>query len=311
MSGGGFSQTRLGRYLSVSFNQPPGERIDPDGVRGYYVDMRVKAKTPAWPPPNLAALDRTLKVAVAQWGLGAFEHWLATGSEEWLAAARSACDHFVSTQLREGQLAGGWQHVQSFPHSFELPAGWVSGMAQGEVASLLVRVHAETGDDALAEAALRGLGPLQVPSAEGGVLASLEGGPWFEEYPTDPPSMVLNGGIFAIWGVRDVAVALGDSDAQRLFEASLDALAAGIERWDVGYWSRYDLFPHKRVNVASNAYHELHIDQLAATNAIAPRPALVEAEARFRRYQGRRLNGLRAFRGKVAFRLAVPREKIE
>jgi len=311
LSGGGFSQTRLGRYLSVSFNQPLGQQIDADRVRGYYVDMRVKAKTPTWPTPDLPALDRALRVMIAQWGLGAFEHWLATGREEWLAAARSACDHFVSTQLREGPLAGGWPHGQSFPHSFELPADWLSGMAQGEAASLLVRVHAETGDDALAEAALRGLGPLRVPSAAGGVLASLDGGPWFEEYPTDPASMVLNGGIFAIWGVRDVAVALRDADAQLLFEASLDALAAGIGRWDLGYWSRYDLYPHKRVNVASNAYHELHIDQLAATNAIAPRPALVSAEARFRRYHARRLNAARAFAGKVAFRLAVPREKIE
>jgi hypothetical protein len=308
LSGGStFSQSRLGRFLSVSFNQPLGQRIAPDGVRGYYIDMRVKAKSPAWPSSDLPPLDDALKVVIAQWGLGAYEHWLETGREEWLAGARAACDHFVDTQRTEGPLAGGWPHEWSFPHSFHLAPGWLSGMAQGEIASLLVRVHAETGDDALAEAALRGLRPLSVPRAEGGVRVDLEGGPFFEEYPTDPASMVLNGGIFAIWGVRDVAVALGDADATRLFEASLDSLAAGIGRWDLGYWSRYDLYPHKRVNIASNAYHQLHIDQLAAMNAIAPRPALVDAEARFRRYYRSRLNRTRAFAGKVAFRLAVPR----
>jgi heparosan-N-sulfate-glucuronate 5-epimerase len=306
-----FSQSRLGRFLSVSFNQPPGQRIATDGVRGYYLDMRVKAKSPAWPSQDLPPLDRALRVVIAQWGLAAYEHWLETGDERWLAGARAACDHFVATQLREGPLAGGWPHKHSFPHSFELPAGWLSGMAQGEAASLLVRVHAETGDDALAEAALRGLRPLGVASADGGVLAELEGGPWFEEYPTKPASLVLNGGIFAIWGVRDVAVALGDADSERLFGAALDALAAGIGRWDLGYWSRYDLYPHKRVNVASNAYHQLHIDQLAALNTVAPRPALVEAEERFRRYHRSRLGGARAFAGKVAFRLAVPREKMD
>jgi heparosan-N-sulfate-glucuronate 5-epimerase len=311
LNAGGFSQTRLGRFLSVSFNQPLGQHIAPQGVRGYYVDLRVKAKTPAWPPPELGVLDSTIKVAVAQWGLGAFEHWLDTRDEQWLEMARSAADYFVSTQEREGPLAGGWPHKHAFPHSFHLPAGWLSGMAQGEAASLLVRVHGETGDDALAEAALRGLGPLRVPSAEGGVLASLEGGPWFEEYPTEPASMVLNGGMFAIWGVRDVAVGLGDSDAAQLFESAVDALAAGIGRWDLGYWSRYDLYPHKRVNVASNAYHQLHIDQLTAMNAIASRPALVDAEARFRRYHARRLSHARAFAGKVAFRLVVPREKFD
>jgi hypothetical protein len=311
LSGGGFSQNRLGRYLSVSFNQPLGERIDPAGVRGYYSDLRVKAKDPRWPTTDLPPPEGTLKVAIAQWGLGAFEHWLATGEEQWLAAARSACEFFVTTQEREGPLAGGWPHLKAFPHSFELPAGWLSGMAQGEVASLLVRVHGETGEDALAEAALAGLGPLRVPSAEGGVLATLEDGPFFEEYPTQPASMVLNGGIFAIWGVRDVAVGLGDAEAAQLFEAALDTLAAGIDRWDIGYWTRYDLYPHKRVNVASSAYHELHIAQLTAMNAIASRPALAEAEARWRGYQESRLKHARAFASKVAFRLVVPREKIE
>jgi hypothetical protein len=304
---GSLSQSGLGRFLSISFNQPLGQRISPDGVHGYYIDMRVKAKSPVWPSPDLPPLEDALHVVVAQWGLGAYEHWLETGREEWLAAARAACDYFVGIQRTSGPLAGAWTHEWSFPHSFHLDPGWVSGMAQGEVASLLVRVHSETGEDAYAEAALNGMRPLTVPSSEGGVGVELEGGPFFEEYPTSPSSMVLNGGIFALWGVRDVAVALGDADAGRLFEAGLGALAAGIGRWDLGYWTRYDLYPHARVNIASNAYHELHVDQLAATNAVAARPQLVDAEARFRRYYERRLNRARAFAGKVAFRLAVPR----
>jgi heparosan-N-sulfate-glucuronate 5-epimerase len=305
------SQTKLGKFLSISFEQPLGSQLSKDGVRGYYLDMRVKAKSPAWPSADLPPLEDALQVVIAQWGLGAFEHYLATGSEEWLAGARHACDHFVAKQTLQGPLTGGWRHEWSFPHSFHLEPGWLSGMAQGEVGSLLVRVHGETGDDRYAEAALRGLAPLAVPSAEGGVRVDLEGKPFFEEYPTSPASMVLNGGIFAIWGVRDVAVGLGDAEAAQLFEAAVDALAAGIGRWDLGYWSRYDLYPHQRVNVASNAYHQLHIDQLAATNAIASRPALVDVEARFRRYHARRLNHARAFAGKVAFRLVVPREKFD
>ena len=119
--------------------------------------------------------------------------------------------------------------------------------------------------------------------------------------------MVLNGAIFTLWGVRDVAVGLGDADARALFDDGLDALARGIGRWDLGYWSRYDLFPHRMVNIASSAYHELHIDQLAALRAVAPRPALTETEARFRRYQASRLRQANAFARKVAFRLVVRR----
>lgn len=303
---------RLGRFLSVSFEQPVGPRIRHDGVGGYYIDMRVKATSPEWPPPrDLPPLDsaEAIHVIVAQWGLAAHEHWLATGREEWLAGARAACDHFVQTQRTSGPRTGGWTHEHPFPHTFRLDPPWICAMAQGEAASLLVRMHAETGEDVYAETAIRALRPLTVPSAAGGVQAELEGGPFFEEYPTTPPSRVLNGGIYALWGVRDVAAALGEAEARELFRAGLDALSAGIDSWDLGYWTRYDLHPHKRINVASNAYHVLHIDQLAAMNTLEPRPSLQAAEARFRGYLERPTARARAFAGKVAFRLAVPRAR--
>jgi heparosan-N-sulfate-glucuronate 5-epimerase len=302
------TRERLRRFLSISFDQPLGAHIDAQGLNGYYLDMRVKATSPRWPSEDLPPLDRALHQVVAQWGLGAYEHFLESGREEWLEGARAACGFLLDEQTDSGPLAGGWPHQFPFWHTFDLEPGWLSGMAQGEGASLLVRVHAQTGEERLAEAARAALGPLTVPSSQGGVGVEMEGGPFFEEYPTAPPSMVLNGGIFAIWGVRDVAVALEDGDARLLLDAALDGLAAGIGRWDLGYWSRYDLFPHRRVNVASEAYHELHIDQLAATNRIAPRPALLETEARWRRYRGSALKRARAFAAKAAFRLAVPRQ---
>ena len=75
--------------------------------------------------------------------------------------------------------------------------------------------------------------------------------PAFEEYPTEPPSFVLNGAIFAAWGVRDVAVGLADAEARGLFAAVVETLAGAVDRWDTGYWSLYDLYPHRVRNVAS------------------------------------------------------------
>jgi hypothetical protein len=298
---------RLRRFLSITFDQPLGTRISADGVNGYYLDMRVKASSPRWPSADLLPLGKEMHVGVAQWGLGAYEHWLETGREEWLEAARSVCSYLLETQTRSGPLAGGWRQEFPFWHTFELDAGWLSGMAQGEGASLLVRVHSETGEDALAEAALAAMQPLRIPTADGGVQIEVEDGPFFEEYPTAQPSMVLNGAIFALWGVRDVAIGLGDATSAALFEDGLGALARSVDRWDLGYWSRYDLYPHRQVNIASNAYHQLHIDQLAALNAVAPRPELAAAEARFRGYYASRLKRARAFARKVAFRLVVRR----
>jgi hypothetical protein len=120
---------------------------------------------------------------------------------------------------------------------------------------------------------------------------------------------VLNGGIFSLWGLYDVGVGLGDERAARGFEDGVDSLVASLHRWDTGWWSRYDLYPHPTANVASLAYHQLHINQLRAMNLIAPRDELLVVADRFESYQGRRLNRARAFAEKAMFRLRVPRNR--
>jgi hypothetical protein len=106
-----------------------------------------------------------------------------------------------------------------------------------------------------------------------------------------------------------VAIALGDERARQLFDDGVDTLAREIGRWDLGWWSRYDLFPHPLPNVASAGYHELHIDQLTALDRIAPRPALAAAADRFRAYAASRFGARRALAAKAAFRIAVPRNQ--
>jgi heparosan-N-sulfate-glucuronate 5-epimerase len=294
-------------FFSTTFSQPLGSRVVPGELRGYYIDFRVKARSPAWPPPDLQPLAQQLHVDVAQWGLGAWEHYLASGREEWLAAALAVGRHLVEQQERDGPLAGGWIHPWPYPHTFPLDPPWLSGMAQGEGASLLVRLAAETRDGALLEAGLRARLPLLRPTDAGGVQSALDGGPLLEEYPTEPASHVLNGAVFALWGCLDLDLAAGEPEMRDLFEAGVDTLAQNISRWDTGWWSRYDLFPHPLPNIASAAYHDLHVTQLVALDATAPRPALAAAAERRRAYGLRRRSRLRAQASKVAFRLAVPR----
>ena len=122
------------------------------------------------------------------------------------------------------QPDGSWLHHDPFPHTFPLPPPWASGITQGQGASLLVRLNAETGDADLARAARLALEPLLTPQSSGGVCGELGGRPWPEEYPTSPESHVLNGAIFALWGMRDVAVGLGSHEVQN---ASIGASLAG------------------------------------------------------------------------------------
>jgi heparosan-N-sulfate-glucuronate 5-epimerase len=301
------TRSRVERFLGSSFRLPAGRRSDPERVHGYPVDFSDRAVRPE---PWGFEPGRELWVPFVQWGLGCHERWLDSGDERWLGGARRAGDVLVAEQERDGSRAGAWLHGFDYPHTFDVRGPWASGMAQGEAASLLVRLHSATGNGAYADAAVAALGPLLRPAADGGAAALLGGALVPEEYPTARPSLVLNGLIFGLWGLRDLAVGLGDDRARSAFEDGAAALARNVERWDTGSWSLYDLHPRRVANWASPAYHQLHLTQLEATGALVSHPELERAAARFRGYARSRARRAHAFARKAAFRVAVPRRPL-
>jgi hypothetical protein len=295
----------LARFFSTSFEQPIGSRVEPGTAAGYYLDVRIKAKQPSWPESWPAAPGAVPWVVYTQTGLGAHERYLGGEGDEWLAYARSLGERIVAAMRSDGALV----HTFAFPHTYALSAPWISGMAQGQAASLFARLARATGEERWAESAARVIDPLFVPSSEGGAMALLGGRPFPEEYPTQPGSFVLNGGIFAMWGMYDVGTCLGDAAAAQRANEAFDTLAANLGRWDTGSWSRYDLFPHRVQNIASGAYHTLHIDQLRVTNTLAPRAPFVDAADRFESYTESRTGAAQAFARKALFRVVVPRNE--
>jgi heparosan-N-sulfate-glucuronate 5-epimerase len=270
-----------------------GPAISSGDVQGYYVDLRLKARESGWPPAWLS--PSSLWVNVAQWGLGSFERHLAGEPGPWLEWATQIGDYLLEHQSDDG----GWSHGSAYKHTFPLRAGWRSAMGQGEGASLLVRLSRALGDDRYADAARRAIAAFPEGSIGGATLP--------EEYPTERPSFVLNGAIFALWGLYDVGVGLDDEDARARFADGTRTLARVIDRWDLGWWSRYDLYPHPVANVASPNYHRLHIVQLRALGLLQREPTLAGAAERFERYELNPSNRRRALAQKVVFRLVVPR----
>ena len=299
MDAGFFSSSRRLR-LEV------GTRFDRSSRRGYYIDLSSKAAQATWPPSWLG--DGFGHVALAQLGLGHFERFAATGNEQQLDHARMAGDHLVATQVTEaGPQLGGWRHTFPYAHRAPLRPPWLSAMAQGEAASLLARLAAESGDDRYAEAGVAALRPMSVPVESGGVLGELAGQPFLEEYPTAPQSHVLNGAIFALWGIRDVALTSGDADVERLHSDVLAGLISTSALFDTGRWSRYDLFPDPPQNVSSSFYHHLHLSQLKALHSLYGAAEFGDLAARFEAYEARpALRGI-AFARKVSYRIAIPR----
>lgn len=306
------SSRRLGR--GHPFDLPVGPRLEPGQVKGYPIDLRSKALVPRWPPDWLEVPGSHRFVRVAQWGLGCYERYLAGDGEEWLAVLEPGIEYLLTEQVRSGPREGAWLEPLPSVHTFPISGSWASAMAQGECASLLVRLYLETGNEELAQAARRALLPLSLPTAQGGVEARMGGQSFPEEYPTTRPSFVLNGLMFALWGVHDVWRGLQDDAAGERFRAGTEMLVKSLPLWDLGYWSRYDLYPHRgrlgRLgsprHVASIHYHQLHINQLRAFHRLEPRPELAAMADRFEGYARQRVNRARAYAHKVVFRLIVP-----
>jgi D-glucuronyl C5-epimerase C-terminus len=56
-------------------------------------------------------------------------------------------------------------------------------------------------------------------------------------------SAILNGWIFGLGGLWDVAVDLDEPRPMRMFEAIAETLQRRLREYDLGWWSRYSLVP--------------------------------------------------------------------
>ncbi|MDZ7262449.1 MAG: D-glucuronyl C5-epimerase family protein [candidate division KSB1 bacterium] len=206
-------------------------------------------------------------ITVCQYGLFQFNHYLKTGSEQAKQAFLTQADWLLS-QAQEGpNQSSVWYYQVEIPF-YKLRPPWISGMTQGEALSLLLRAYQLTKDKRYFDVAQNTWKSFSVPVAKGGILSHYpDGSVVIEEYPSRPPSCVLNGTIFALFGVYDYAVTTQDSQALMLFQQSLEGLARNLHRYDTGFWSLYDLWEPARL--ASRSYHRLHIAQLKALGQLS------------------------------------------
>ena len=135
-------------------------------------------------------------------------------------------------------------------------------MAQGQAASALVRAFLLTGEERFAESAERSALAVEHFGDREGLLARTSAGPIPQECPSDPPSHILNGWVYFVWGLSDVARALDSAAAHRFFDTCTETLRLRIRDYDVGWWSRYSLYPPIAPDLAKPFYHRIHIVQM-------------------------------------------------
>jgi hypothetical protein len=243
-------------------------------------------------------------IAIAQWGLGNHELFHRTGSDErkekFLKASERLCHHLE--QNRWGVWI--WNHHFDWEYRDTLKAPWYSGLAQGQGISLLVRAHRETGDPEYLRAAERAFTGFLVPTNEGGVtFTDKQGNLWFEEYIVSPPTHILNGFIWATWGVYDYFLATADPTAQDLFQRAVKTLLENLGHYDLGFWSLYEQSGTRLKMVASPFYHQLHIVQLRVMHQLTGETQFARFADRWESYGRSRAKRTRALCYKSAFKL--------
>ncbi|MBS1843684.1 MAG: hypothetical protein JST53_04625 [Actinobacteria bacterium] len=277
--------------------QPLGRHIDPDAIAGYYCDLSGKTRLTE---AKMRDSEYDWIIPIAQFALGLWERHLDGDPTE--GEFMRAVEWLLERSTVE-EIGLVWRTGLPVP-KYDLDTGWISAMGQGQAISTLLRAHVLSGEQRYLDLARQAFGPMRLPVGAGGVQRELDGTLVLEEYPTKKPCAVLNGWIFSLWGVHELAVAADDIEARVLFERSAAGLVALLPRYDLGWWSRYSLYDHgRRPDLAKPFYQELHPTMLEGLQIITGAPEL-GAYARRWRAQRTKLGTARASADKLAFRLS-------
>jgi hypothetical protein len=201
-------------------------------------------------------------VTIAQYALAIHDQMLNEGrSPELERKFRIQLEAIVANMESESPWRGFFLDKRTNSKYKEIPTPSASALSQGNAISALLRGFQLFGDQDLLSHATDAFNVLSRPLEDGGVLdVDNCGHVWFEEYQMDPPSHVLNGFIFALWGILDYARVTDSRQGWDWWEAGIKTLQAHIADFDRGYWSVYDL---RYRELASLYYHvNIHVPQL-------------------------------------------------
>lgn len=229
--------------------------------------------------------------AVCQYGLGALSLYLLENEPQYKEQFLQQAKWLLHSVVLVDGVSGFWYYKFPFP-SYGLKPPFTSGMAQGQGLSMLLRAYQLTGETSYLDAAHIVFASFRINVEQGGFrTVDVDGKPWFEEYPSSPPSYVLNGYVFAIVGLYEYAVVTKSEAAWVLWQQSIEILKSALPLYDRGFWSCYDRFPGR---VATVDYHKIHIEQMHTLADLTGDAIFRDFEQRWKKNLNSRLCRFRA-----------------
>jgi len=281
-------------------------------VSEYYMTFTAKADYPGqYDPTGIPLLDyhgtvglQYNPIAIAQYGLGNYNLFRRTGDSERRRKFLRVADWLVSNLEQNPVGLWVWNHHFDWEYRTPLKAPWYSALSQGQGISALIRAYRETNKSTYLEAAQRAFDTFSKTVDKGGVTYIDRGGyKWFEETIVDPPTHILNGFIWASWGVYDYFLHTQSGEARLLFQEAVRTLKDNLRHFDAGFWSLYEQSGTRLKMLASPFYHHLHIIQLRVMHRLTDEPVFADYARRWEAYRCNRAKRTLALAYKALFKL--------
>lgn len=269
-------------------NQGVGKIYSKSDIKGYYNDLTEKVTKDENFEKMILPIHTSkegeeveFSIEIFQYGLGAYDLYLLEKKRVYLEKFKQAIDWAIKNQLENG----AWI---TFAHRH--PEAPFSAMAQGEGISLLLRGYKEFGEEKYLNSAHKAISFMLLPLEKGGTTLYKENDEIFLKEYTHKP-IVLNGWIFAIFGLYDYVKITKNERVDFVLKYTLNTLKKNLKYFDNGYWSKYDI----ENMITSPFYHKLHIAQLEVLFEITNDQIFKEYAIKWENYRNKWLNRNKAF----------------
>jgi len=211
---------------------------------------------------------------VAWYGLASLERWLRSADRDGLTAFSRQVDWLVHHAVRRDDGAVVWPYTFDWREGrCELKAPWICAMAQGLGISVLVRAHRLGGGEHLLELCHAATRVFEKNVEDGGVRTLQHGHALYEEYPGYPLPRVLDGFLFSLLGLWDLAAQTGERWVCQLFADGIAGLVGSLDFWDYHRrWSWYGSHGY----LCPPHYNKLNAALLRALSGVSGEPILRE-----------------------------------
>ncbi|NND35269.1 MAG: hypothetical protein HKN76_21960 [Saprospiraceae bacterium] len=234
-------------------------------------------------------------ISIGQVGLAIFHQYVTHQDPYRLKEFLRIADWFVDNKSEDETMGTYWLTEVPKPE-YQVDSPWKSAFTQSRALSILLRAWQATGEPHYLQIASNALRPFEHDIADGGVAIRRKSEEvFYEEYVARFPTRVLDGHIFALFGLYDYVRAVDHTEyvssrelAHRLFDEGISGLIEALPKFDLGYWvlfNRCQVPGYPKFDPCTINYLQLVCTQLDILYKITGRNELEKYRKKFSNYQ--------------------------